>query len=246
MSAILGWRSIFWFLTIFTAVFLMSYILFVPETCRSIVGNGPISSGKLKKTLLQVYRSSRNPDSAGSNFTSPTLSKQPIRFPISLSTLEICLEREAGTLLVYAGVIFAGPATIATGLPSQYHDLYHFNDLQIGLSCIPTGVRSCLSTIVTGRMADWNYRWRAAPPWALCRQYTSQDLRNFPFEAARLEVALPRLSGICDLDGLRLGPSVDAASSGASSSPFLHWFAGAGAFSVCILLLVDVCPESAG
>ena len=162
LSAFLGWRSIFWFLTIFAAAFLTPYVLFVPEMCRSIVGNGSISPPALNKTLLQVYRSLRNPDPAGSDVPSPTLSKQPIRFPVPLSTLKICLEKEADTLLVYAGVIFAGLATIATGLPSQFHKLYHFNDLQIGLSCIPMGVGSCLSAIVTGSMADWNYRRHAA------------------------------------------------------------------------------------
>ena len=38
----LGWRSIFWFLTIFAGVFLVFLVMFLPETLRSIVGNGSV------------------------------------------------------------------------------------------------------------------------------------------------------------------------------------------------------------
>ncbi len=38
----IGWRSIFWFLAIFAVVFLLFLVLFLPETLRSIVGNGSV------------------------------------------------------------------------------------------------------------------------------------------------------------------------------------------------------------
>ena len=38
----LGWRSIFWFLAIFGGVFMGFLLLFLPETLRSISGNGSI------------------------------------------------------------------------------------------------------------------------------------------------------------------------------------------------------------
>lgn len=38
----LGWRSIFWFLAIFSGVFTVFIVLFLPETLRSIVGNGSV------------------------------------------------------------------------------------------------------------------------------------------------------------------------------------------------------------
>ena len=247
LSAFLGWRSIFWFLTILAAVFLIPYILFVPETCRSIVGNGSISPPALNKTLLQLYRSPRYADPAGSNFTSPTFSKQIIRFPIPLSTLKICLEKEAGTLLVFAGIIFAGLATVATGLPSQFHELYHFNDLQIGLSCIPMGVGSCFSAIVTGKMADWNYRRHAARLGLLVDNRRQQDLKEFPIEVARLEIALP-LVCLASVTLIAYGWVLQSMQPLAAPLVLLFsiGFAGSGAFSVCSTLLVDVCPESAG
>lgn len=38
----LGWRSIFWFLAIFAGVFSVFLLVFLPETLRSIVGNGSV------------------------------------------------------------------------------------------------------------------------------------------------------------------------------------------------------------
>src|SRR5262249_9214267 len=43
LTETLGWRSIFCFLAIFSGVFLVLLVLFLPETLRSIVGNGSIS-----------------------------------------------------------------------------------------------------------------------------------------------------------------------------------------------------------
>ncbi len=247
LSAFLGWRSIFWFLTIFAAVFLIPYMLFVPETCRSLVGNGSIPPSALNQTLLQVVNASKGPISAVSDISNPAPSRQPIRFPNPLSTLRICLEKEAGTLLIYAGIIFAGLATIATGLPSQFHEIYNFNDLQIGLSSIPMGVGSCLSAVVTGRLADWNYRRHAARLGLSFDNTRQQDLRDFPIEAARLEIALPL---VCLASAFMIAYGWVLQSAQPLAAPlvliFFVGFAGSGAFSVLSTLLVDVCPESAG
>jgi multidrug resistance protein len=39
LTHFLGWRSIFWLPTIYGGVMLLIYMLFMPETCRNIVGN---------------------------------------------------------------------------------------------------------------------------------------------------------------------------------------------------------------
>ncbi len=40
LAGSLGWRSIFWFLSIYCGAFLLLLILTLPETLRSVVGNG--------------------------------------------------------------------------------------------------------------------------------------------------------------------------------------------------------------
>ena len=47
LAQTLGWRSIFWFLTIFGGVFTVALLLLLPETLRSIVGNGSVKPTNL-------------------------------------------------------------------------------------------------------------------------------------------------------------------------------------------------------
>jgi multidrug resistance protein len=47
LAQTLGWRSIFWFLVIFSGVFSVFLVCFLPETLRSIVGNGSIRATRL-------------------------------------------------------------------------------------------------------------------------------------------------------------------------------------------------------
>ena len=247
LSAFLGWRAIFWFLTISAGVFLICYILCVPETSRSIVANGSIAPPPLNKTLLQFFAQSKASNSPKPTTITPIPKRPPIRFPNPLSTVKICFEKEAGTLLICAGIVFAGLATIATGLPSQFHELYSFNDLQIGLSCIPMGVGSCLSAITVGKIADWNYRRHATHLGFSVDKTRHQDLSEFPIEMARLGIAIP-LVCVASATLVAYGWVLQSAQPLVAPLVLLFFvgFAGSGAFSVVSTLLVDVCPESAG
>jgi len=42
LTQFLGWRSIFWFLTIFVSSIMFLMLLFFPETSRSVVGNSSV------------------------------------------------------------------------------------------------------------------------------------------------------------------------------------------------------------
>jgi len=47
LAQTLGWRSIFWFLAIFAGAFTIVLVLFLPETLRSIVGNGSVHANDI-------------------------------------------------------------------------------------------------------------------------------------------------------------------------------------------------------
>lgn len=170
-----------------------------------------------------------------------------MQFPNPLSVLKICFVKEVGALLVYAGILFAGLAAIATGLPSLFSSIYRFNDLQIGLACIPLGVGSCLAAITVGKLVDWNYRRHAARLGFVIDKARQQDLHDFPIEMARLEIALP-LIVLVSATIIAYGWVLQ------STQPlvaplvllFCIGFVGSGAFSVVSTLLVDVYPDSAG
>ena len=51
-SGTLGWRAIFWFLAIYSSIFLVVLVFFLPETLRSPVGNGPVPARGVAKFPL--------------------------------------------------------------------------------------------------------------------------------------------------------------------------------------------------
>ncbi|ODO06339.1 hypothetical protein L198_01571 [Cryptococcus wingfieldii CBS 7118] len=59
LTQTLGWRSIFWFLVIATGVILVPLTLILPETLRSLVGNGSIPPPKLNSSPMELYRNSK-------------------------------------------------------------------------------------------------------------------------------------------------------------------------------------------
>ncbi|PNP82145.1 hypothetical protein FNYG_04334 [Fusarium nygamai] len=52
----LGWRSIFWFLTIFSAALFLVIFIFLPETCRNVVGNGGITPPWWNMSLIRYLK----------------------------------------------------------------------------------------------------------------------------------------------------------------------------------------------
>lgn len=56
LSQYLGWRSIFWFLVISSAIMFVVLLLFLPETCRNIVGDGSIRPHPMYRTFWQLFQ----------------------------------------------------------------------------------------------------------------------------------------------------------------------------------------------
>ncbi|KAI9837876.1 MAG: hypothetical protein M1837_002696 [Sclerophora amabilis] len=248
LSQFLGWRAIFWFLTIFSAVFFIPFVAFVPETCRKVVGDGSIPPHGWNMSILnciQQRKQSSLKKSPEPREQEGPPSQRRLQFPNPLSTLRIFLDLEATFLLLYSGLVFAGLASIAAALPLQFQEAYGFNALQIGLSCIPMGVGSCLAAVIMGQLANRNYRrhaLRCGLPVEVTRQ---QDLSGFPIEAARLELSLPMLYLGCATFiayGWVLHFSKPLA--GPLILLFVNGFAITGAFNVMSTLLIDIYPES--
>jgi hypothetical protein len=56
-----------------------------------------------------------------------------IRFPNPLATLVVASEKEGALILGFAGIVFAGFFAVISGMPSQFKEIYGYNDLVIGL-----------------------------------------------------------------------------------------------------------------
>jgi multidrug resistance protein len=188
-----GWRWIFWFLTILGGICAIFLAVFVPETSRKIVGNGSTPPPLLNKSLLQVIRSrrSRIPKSIqNSNEVEEAETKSITEVRIArkskfqwtdiLFTLKMLLEKDIVILLFSYSIIYSAYYCVLSSLPGLFEEIYGYGTLQTGLCFIPIGVGMWVSSLVSGRILDYNYESVAKnlPP------DTKAD--DFPIEKARL------------------------------------------------------------
>lgn len=206
LTQYLGWRSMFWFLTILAAVTLVLMLFFYPETCRKIVGDGSIRPHPVYRTVWQVIKDRRRRREAEKSndleelhrvHTATSGRSRPklkIDFGNPFDSVAILFEPVLGLLLLYSSLVFAGFYAIATSMSEQMKDLYGLNEIEIGLMYLPMAAGSIVAAFIVGPSINWNYRRHARRLGMALTKGRQDDLTNFPIERARLEVGLPLLA----------------------------------------------------
>ena len=244
-----GWWWIFWFLLIFSATYFVLFLLFLPETCRKVVGDGSVPPPKLNQSLTSIMRE-RKRVKAGIPVESAqeeaVRKNYQLKIPNPLSTLVIAGDKESGLILFCSGLLVAILYATTTGIPSLFGKIYGFNELELGLVYIPFGAGSLISAFTTGKAIDWNYRRHAKRHGFPLTRNRHQDLTNFPLEKARLEVALPLLylgNAGCIAYGWTLEYRTNL--SGPLILLFVFGYGSMAAFQVMQILMVDINPGNA-
>ena len=244
----LGWPSIFWFLTIFSAVFFVPVILFFPETCRKIVDDGSVFPQKWNMSLttyLHQRRFGRNLADSQASQGEELRSKAKVKVPNPFKILGMIFEKEVGLVLIVTSISFATFYAVTGAIPSQFAKIYGFNDIQIGLCFIPVGIGSMLAAYPQGKMIDWNYRRYATRLGFPLEKSKQTDLTHFPIERARLQIAIPLLilEGVCIIAfGWVIHYQTNLA--GPLILLFFIAFGACASYNAMSILIVDVYPES--
>ncbi|KAI9839155.1 MAG: hypothetical protein M1819_003148 [Sarea resinae] len=254
LSQYLGWRSIFWFLTILAVVYIIPYAIFQPETGRKVVGNGSIPPQGWNMSLLnylQIRKRAREEGSIG------TISQQQrqaqaelaktrkIRFPNPLHTLRIIWEPDVAMLLAFNSVVYTAFYDITSSTPYLFQEIYGLDEVQIGLCYLPFGVGSFLAPLINGRLLDWNYRRLAKKAGIPIDRKRETDLKDFPIEKARIQIALPlAYAGVVVM--FAYGWVLEAETSIAAPLvfQFLIGVTFTGSFNCMSVMLVDLYPMS--
>jgi multidrug resistance protein len=184
LTHFLGWRSVFWFLAIYGGVMLLVYVIFVPETCRNVVGNGAVPTQRWNKPLVAYLNRAETRCEDGH------AERSNKKRPGILATIPIILEKESFLLLFFGGLVYAGYYIILTGLPQQLTSTYHYNSVQVGLCYLPIGLGPMLVRPVIGRIMDANFRRHARLLGVEIVKNKQQDIEGFPIEWVRLQISL--------------------------------------------------------
>ena len=255
LTQFLGWRWIFWFLTILAVVFLIPFVITFPETGRNVVGNGSVPPPLVNMSLLNYLTArrierddilSRTESRQAQRAKQQELaSKRKLRWPNPLKTVHIIMEKDVGMVLLYNSLVYTAFYDVTASLPSQFQKIYGFNELQIGLSYIPFGVGCSIASKFFGYLMDKNYRRIAKKIGHQIDLKRGDDLRKFPIEQARIQTFLiPLYVGIAAI--LCWGWVLEAGAPFAVPLvlSFVIGFCLTGAFNVMGTVLVDLYPLS--
>ncbi|KIN00253.1 hypothetical protein OIDMADRAFT_104211 [Oidiodendron maius Zn] len=256
LAQFLGWRAIFWFLTIFTGCFLAPFILTVPETARKVVGNGSIPPQGWNLTVLEWYRLRKQSRSGNSLARSTTAESQraeqaemargrKFRWPNPLKTIHIVMEKDMAVILLYNSLLYTAFYDVTASLPSLFQQIYGFNDLQIGLCYLPFGIGCGIASFTNGHMLDRNYRKIAQQIGFTIDRKRGDDLRHFPIEKARLQLIWPLLvSGLACYISYGWALDKNAPLPATLVLLFLIGLLVNGSFNILSTLIVDLYPQS--
>jgi MFS family permease len=244
LSEYCGWNWIFWFLFILSMAFFTPFLLFFPETCRMVVGNGSIPPPTLNQslpTLLKEKRMKQNGDTTAFEKREELARTRKMRFPNPLDVIVIVFSKVGGLILLSSGVLFATYYLISAALPSEFEKRYGLTDLQISLIYLPLGVGSAVSAFTTGKLVDWNYQRHGKRLGLTIDSNRQDDMADFPIERARIEVSAPvGVVGVLSVVayGWMLEANVHIA--GPCIMLFIFGYAMSAMFNCMNILMVDI------
>jgi multidrug resistance protein len=185
LAGSLGWRSVFWFLTVYSGVFLLLLVLLLPETLRSIVGNGSRrpSSAVARFPLIFYQKTGQQSE----RYFEPNLH---IKCSVDITgPLRILFSKQAFPVIAFLAVYYAVWQMSITAMSSLFETRYGLTETEIGLTFIANGVGATIGTLFTGKILDADYRKvKAAHDQQGISREVNTLIADLPLEKARLRL----------------------------------------------------------
>ncbi|KAL4913075.1 major facilitator superfamily domain-containing protein [Aspergillus aurantiobrunneus] len=250
-----GFRSISWFLFAMSVIVLTALLIFLPETQRSIAGNGSIPLTGLQKPLSYTI----NPPRAWTQSPKATRPSNP-HSPMSLkkicSPLAYILEKDIAALLAWGAIAYTAWSMVTSSTTTML--LLGFPSLtqwQIGLCFLPNGIGCISGSLSTGWLLNQSFR-RVETKYKVQQSIPNDTIisttahNDFPYIKARLRL-MPLFSAILAVSLALYGPSFEFNdlnhSPGNLAAPlvlqFLIAFTSTAILNVNSTVLIDCFPE---
>lgn len=256
-----SYEWIFWMLVIVGSALLLGVGALLPETARSVVGNG---SGRKRnsgweeswynmcKRWLRRHKESASASKSENekqaknddeNVNRSILQRFRIRKP--WACLGMIFHFDTFLILWMHGSFYTVDYSLVAALPDIYKSIYHFNELQIGLAYLPRGAGIIVGGYCVGKAMDHNYQTTAAKMGRTVDRVSGDDLSDFPIELARSRGSVWLLIiSTATLVGYGWAVSTHVPVSVALILQFIQGFWGTCFYTTYNTLLVDVFPES--
>ncbi|KAK3614689.1 hypothetical protein LTR56_022202 [Elasticomyces elasticus] len=150
--------EIFWFLLVLSITFFIPIALFLPETCRNLVGDGSYPPPWTSANITDMIRH-RNRARKGIPINEAKAAElrknHKMVVPNPLGTLVVLADPESALILLATGLGIACFYAISAGASSAFGKLYGFDELYVSLMFLPLGAGSIISMFTTGKLVDW-------------------------------------------------------------------------------------------
>jgi multidrug resistance protein len=193
----LGWHWIFWLLLIMSGVYFAGIVLFFPETCRAVVGDGSLPPPKWNRCLTDIRRLRKHgPQDLTEAKEMQIAAKEKLtrsrrrKFDV-LGAFLLCFDRQTAILLLFISITYAGFYMISVTLTVQFGNIYGLSTSKQGLLFIPQAVGSIMAAVTNAKVLDWSYKRHALKAGLEYDKKRQGDLSKMPIEKARLDIGIP-------------------------------------------------------
>ena len=173
------------------------------------------------------------------------LTNKKLKILNPLQCAKIFFLKDAAPILLVHGLNYMIDYSVQTSIPSAFKDVYHFNELEIGLSYLPRGIGIIIGGYTNGRLMDWNYKITAKQVGYAIDRVHGDDIDQFPIERARTRGSYYLLSMMtCSVIGYGWTLNQRSHMVIALFLQFVQGFLGALIYTFSNTLLVDILPET--
>ncbi|KAJ5845279.1 hypothetical protein N7534_008948 [Penicillium rubens] len=187
LSQYFGFRSIFWFLVIASGISLLSIMFFLPETLRSIAGNGTVPLKGIYKPVIYSICGQKN---AREDLTPPG-KKGKVTLKTVLAPLTFLCEKDVFITLLFGSIVYTVWSMVTSSTSALFEKQYGLNSMEVGLTFLGNGFGCMTGSYTIGYLMDFNHK-RTEREY--CQQHnlptdTRINLKShsdFPIEYARM------------------------------------------------------------
>ncbi|OPB46583.1 hypothetical protein A0O28_0067050 [Trichoderma guizhouense] len=180
-----GVKWVFFALFVVAALCVVLVGFTLPETARTIVGNGSVPAVGIWRTWWSVLRKKRPQREDGHDESHPSNEKRPWRVTNTFAAFRIILYRDAVAVLWMVASSYSVYYTFQVAIPVISDKIYEYNDLEIGLVLLPGLAGMTIGGIIAGKLVDRNYAITARNHNVDPQEKNARLQIDFPIEAAR-------------------------------------------------------------
>ncbi|KAK8119586.1 MFS general substrate transporter [Apiospora kogelbergensis] len=155
LSQRFGFRSIFVFLVIISALVFIFILVLLPETLRTIAGDGSIRLKGIYQPLLE--RLVKAPAGVRDQ-QDDSLRRKPVTLASFLAPLRLLGQLDVLLHLVFGGLVYAAWSMVTSSTTGIFKRHFGLSELELGLSFLPNGIGTIAGSSLVGCLMTRDFR----------------------------------------------------------------------------------------